>query len=177
MAGYLTNWVNENFHWPPPLHEFHTNRHPSLAKSGRRTRRFHQQTASWNLNDTDMNELSVTNCKWRVTCSPNFWTLCLHPAKFCYFWLPVLTEANMWQLVGTARPSCSLKWSKLPEFPQIIQAYYIEWNEVATSVAPSTKSHSNVNSAPGREHNTLHTDLLSQYRMDATYNKAQQQAP
>jgi hypothetical protein len=48
---------------------------------------------------------------------------------------------------------------------------------VATSVALSTKSHSNVTSVTGREHNTPHKDLLSKYKINATCKKAQQPAP
>jgi hypothetical protein len=38
-----------------------------------------------------------------------------YTVEWQYFWLPVLTEANMSQKFRTTRPSCSSTWNKLPE--------------------------------------------------------------
>jgi hypothetical protein len=57
MNGYFAKFGKSKLPFTS-LHKFHTNIHPSLAKSGpRRRRRFTKQSASWKLNDINMKKL------------------------------------------------------------------------------------------------------------------------
>ena len=159
--------ANEKFHWPPSSNEFHTNRHPSLAKLGRSTDRLHQQTASWNLNAMDMNEIIMTNFRGRIHILQNSnlfaHTLLSSSISDCQN-LQKQTSDSWLEHNQTKLQS---QWSTLPGFPQIIKAKYIQWNEVFPL---QQKTKFNVTSYPeeNTRHNTCTLSCNTTWRQNST---------
>jgi hypothetical protein len=123
MYGYFTKFNKSKFPFTS-LHKFHTNRHPSLAKSGQKRHRFTEQSASWKLNDMNMNKLQDLKMKNNMifnSASLQAYTLLSAITSDCQFILRQTCHRKL-----NNQTKLQFYQNKSPEFSQIIKTTYIK---------------------------------------------------